>query len=92
MVAQQLNSFNLMVARKEYIQYIWFGIQFLYMQGELIQKVIETTENEIKTLLVPYYRGDEKREKLRAIEWAAQFKKQQEDMKEEEKKRRMEDK
>lgn len=38
--AQKLNSFNLMVARKEYIQYIWFGIQFLYMQGELIEKVI----------------------------------------------------
>ena len=60
--AQQLNSFNLMVARKEYIQYIWFGIQFLYMQGELIQKVIETTEGEIQTLLKPYYRGDEKKQ------------------------------
>ena len=32
----KLNGFNLMVARKEYITYIWFGIQFLYMQGELI--------------------------------------------------------
>lgn len=60
----QLNSFNLMVARKEYITYIWFGIQFLFMQGELIQKVIESTENEIKTLTTPYYDRDEKNEKL----------------------------
>ena len=40
------------------------------MQGELIQKVIETTENEIKTLLVPYYKGDEKRNWLTLIKEA----------------------
>lgn len=57
-----------MVARKDYIQYIWFGIQFLYLQGELILKVIETTEGEIQTLLKPYYSGDEKKEKLAQIE------------------------
>ena len=43
-----------MVARKDYITYVWFGIQFFYMQGQLIQKVIESLENEIKTMLVPY--------------------------------------
>ena len=48
---QRRNSFNLMVARKEYIQYVWFGIQFFYFQGELIKKVIESTETEIKNLL-----------------------------------------
>ena len=33
------------------------------MQGELIQKVIETTEGEIQTLLKPYYSGDEKKQR-----------------------------
>ena len=34
------------------------------MQGELIQKVIDCTENEIKTLLTPYYDREEKKKKL----------------------------
>ena len=38
------------------------------MQGELIKKVIESTENEIKTLLRPYYHGDQKLKLLELIE------------------------
>ena len=38
------------------------------MQSELIQKVIETTEGEIQTLLYPYYKGEEKRRLLEILE------------------------
>ena len=38
------------------------------MQSELIQKVIETTQGEIQTLLYPYYKGEEKRRLLEILE------------------------
>jgi len=57
-----------MVARKDYITYIWFGIQFFYMQGQLIQKVIESLENEIKTMLVPYMQGEQREDYLKMLD------------------------
>lgn len=56
-----------MVARKDYITYIWFGIQYLFMQGELIRKVTEATENEIVTMVTPYVGSDRKKELLAMI-------------------------
>ena len=57
-----------MVARKDYITYVWFGIQFFFMQGQLIQKVIESLENEIKTMLEPYMKGQQREDYLKMLD------------------------
>ena len=47
-VNERIESFNLMCSRIRFITYVWHGIQYFYMQSELLDAVIAYNEKVVK--------------------------------------------
>ena len=47
-VSERIESFNLMCSRIRFITYVWHGIQYFYMQSELLDAVIAYNEKIVK--------------------------------------------
>ena len=63
-MSERIESFNLMCARIRFITYVWHGIQYFYMQSELLDAVIAYNEKVVKENTKQYKECNEQTEKM----------------------------